>query len=102
MQGVAFYFGAGAPRKKIPPKRRSPGSIPVVLELMVGVVGFEPTTPYTPCRCPAGLGHTPTHRNYITHGAGAVGHDRIGVVRCQLGVSFHPPIAAFSHLGHNG
>jgi hypothetical protein len=27
---------------------------------LVGVVGFEPTTPYTPCRCPAGLGHTPT------------------------------------------
>ena len=33
---------------------------------LVGVVGFEPTTPYTPCRCPAGLGHTPTHSNYNT------------------------------------
>ena len=40
-------FWALARYKKRPPKRRSPGSIPVVLELMVGVVGFEPTTPYT-------------------------------------------------------
>ena len=33
---------------------------------LVGVVGFEPTTPYTPCRCPAGLGHTPTLSDYNT------------------------------------
>ena len=59
-----------APRKKRPPKRRSPGLIPVVLEFLVGVVGFEPTTPYTPCRCPAGLGHTPTLSNYNTHEPG--------------------------------
>jgi hypothetical protein len=58
--GGRFLFWALARYKKRPPKRRSPSSIPVVLELMVGVVGFEPTTPYTPCRCPAGLGHTPT------------------------------------------
>gem|GEM_PF-5336142 len=38
---------------------------------LVGVVGFEPTTPYTPCRCPAGLGHTPTPSNYNTHDPGA-------------------------------
>ena len=38
---------------------------------LVGVVGFEPTTPYTPCRCPAGLGHTPTLSNYNTHDPGA-------------------------------
>ena len=37
---------------------------------LVGVVGFEPTTPYTPCRCPAGLGHTPTLSNYNTHEPG--------------------------------
>ena len=24
---------------------------------MERAMGFEPTTPYTPCRCPAGLGH---------------------------------------------
>ena len=68
-----------APRKKRPPFRRSPGSIPVVLELMVGVVGFEPTTPYTPCRCPAGLGHTPTHSNYNTHDPGAGESQRTAV-----------------------
>ena len=41
------------------------------LLFLVGVVGFEPTTPYTPCRCPAGLGHTPTPSNYNTHDPGA-------------------------------
>ena len=63
-------FWAPARRKKRPPERRSLVSDPAVLKLMVGVVGFEPTTPYTPCRCPAGLGHTPTLSNYNTHEPG--------------------------------
>ena len=27
---------------------------------MVGAIGFEPTTPCTPCRCATGLRHAPT------------------------------------------
>jgi hypothetical protein len=27
---------------------------------MVGVVGFEPTAPYTPCKCATGLRYTPS------------------------------------------
>ena len=26
---------------------------------MVGVIGFEPTAPCTPCKCASGLRHTP-------------------------------------------
>ena len=31
---------------------------------MVGAARFELATPYTPCRCPTGLGHAPTRRLY--------------------------------------
>ena len=30
------------------------------VEKLVGVVGFEPTAPYTPCKCATGLRYTPT------------------------------------------
>ena len=30
------------------------------VEPMVGVVGFEPTAPCTPCKCASGLRHTPS------------------------------------------
>lgn len=32
------------------------------LNLLVGVKGFEPSTPCTPCKCATRLRHTPTQR----------------------------------------
>ena len=35
----------------------------VTILIMVGAIGFEPTTPYTPCRCAPKLRHAPTGAN---------------------------------------